>query len=98
MHVEAFMMRSMALMLSGDDDGAGRTSEYNSVRGAKVIDFTRNLLDQSDALGGSKLDRGKRLFIDGALEVKTFSTITSLLDAGQFAGYTGPANVPKALL
>ena len=32
------------------------------------------------------------------LEVKTVSTITSLLDADQFVGYTGPANVPNSII
>ena len=37
-------------------------------------------------------------FIDGALEVKTFGTITSLLDASQFIGYTGPADLPNSII
>ena len=66
---------------------------------AKVIDFTRNLLDQSMPLAAASWTEVSGFtIIDGALEIKTFSTITSLLDAGQFVGYTGPANVPKALL
>ena len=82
-----------------DEGGAGKTSKYNSVRGAKVIDFTRNLLDQSMPLAAASWTEVSGFtIIDGALEVKTFSTITSLLDAGQFVGYTGPANVPKSII
>ena len=79
--------------------GLAEHPDIIQVRGAKVIAFTRNLLDQSMPLAVASWTevRGFKI-IDGALEVKTFSTITSLLDGGQFVGYTGPVNVPKALL
>ena len=82
-----------------DEGGAGRTSSYNSVRGAKVIAFARNLLDQSIPLAGvSWTEVSGFAIIDGVLEVKTSGTSTGLLNSSQFVGHTGPADVPNSII
>ena len=86
----------MALMLSVMKVGLVKHPKYNSIRGAKVIDFTRNLLDQSMPLAAATWTEVSGFTItNGALEVKTFSTITSLLDAGQFVGSHRPSRCAK---
>ena len=82
-----------------DEGGAGRTSGYNSVRGAKVIALARSLLDQSMPLKAASWTEVSGFAITkGALEVKISSTITSLLDANQFVGHTGPADEPNSII
>ena len=82
-----------------DEGGAGRTSSYNSVRGAKVIAFARNLLDQSVPLAAASWTEVSGFAItDGVLEVKTNSIITGLSDTSQFVGHTGPADVPNSII
>ena len=81
-------------------DGAGRTGAYNPVRGAKVIAYGRQLLDQAAPLtSGSHADAvGYR--VDGAqlrVTLRDGST-QGLADAARFAGYNGAPDAPTEVL
>jgi malate synthase len=84
-------------------DGAEKVTSqggYNPVRGAKVIAFARNVLDQSTPLAtGSHADATGYTVVGGALVVslKDGST-TGLRDAAQFMGYQGDAAAPSSIL
>ncbi len=81
-------------------DGAARTAEYNSVRGAKVIAFGRAFLDQSAPLvDGSHEDAVAYRVADGQLRVvlKGGET-TGLKDPTLFMGYQGGTEAPDAVL
>jgi malate synthase len=65
---------------------------YNEKRGAAVIAFARDVLDQAAPLAsGSWKDISSIAIKDGKLE-------PALKDAAQFKGYTGDAASPKAVL
>ncbi len=82
-----------------EEDGASRKSNYNPVRGAKVINFVRNLLDQSVPLMETSWNEANGFAItNGLLEIKTGSTIGSLEDASQFVGHTGRADMPDSII
>ena len=79
-----------------DANGSG----YNPVRGARVIAFGRQFLDQSAALAsGSHADAQRYQVQAGQLVVtlKNGST-TGLADASQFIGYQGTELAPSAIL
>ena len=83
-----------------ETDGAQKGKGYNPVRGAKVIAFARNFLDQSAPLAaGSHHDSTGYAVVDGVLQVtlKDGSSI-GLKNPAQFAGYQGDAAAPKSLL
>jgi malate synthase len=83
----------------GDEGGASKTSTYNPVRGAKVIAFVRDLLDQSVPLATSSWAEASGFAINNnGLEVKIGSMISSLRDASQFIGYTGTSNAPDSII
>ena len=85
-------------------DGAARTGpngeSYNTVRGAKVVAFARNFLDQATPLAtGSHADAVAYRVRDGqlAVELKDGST-GALADPLKFVGHQGPAEAPTAIL
>jgi malate synthase len=83
-----------------EDGGAERAGGYNPVRGAKVIAFARQVLDQAAPLAaGSHADATGYTVAGGALAVtlKNGAT-TGLQDAAQFVGYQGVATAPSAIL
>jgi malate synthase len=84
-------------------DGAEKLGQggkgYNPVRGAKVIAFARNVLDQAAPLAtGSHKDAMLYSVADGKLVVTTDTGSTTLADAAQFIGYQGDAAAPKSIL
>ena len=82
-----------------DKNGANRTPDYNPVRGAKVIAFARDLLDQSAPLATASWTDASGFRIDnGVLKVKTGGTTSVLTDASQFVGYTGPSDAPTSII
>ncbi|WP_404386151.1 malate synthase G [Caenispirillum salinarum] len=84
-----------------ETDGAEiGTGGYNPTRGARVIAFVRDLLDDVAPLeGGSHKDAAGYAVEDGALVVaQTSGAPTRLVTAGQFAGYTGDASAPRTVL
>ncbi|MDM0009223.1 malate synthase G [Variovorax sp. J22G73] len=80
-------------------DGAEKGKGYNPVRGAKVIEFARNVLDQAAPLeNGSHKQATGYSVKDGKLVVALQSSSTGLADASQFIGYQGDATAPSSVL
>ncbi|CAN5400078.1 malate synthase G [soil metagenome] len=82
-----------------ETDGAEKGKGYNPVRGAKVIAFARDVLDQAAPLvNGSHKDATGYSVKDGQLVVTLHSSSTSLKDPAAFVGYQGDAAVPSSVL
>ena len=81
-------------------DGAERGTGYNPVRGAKVVDYVRGVLNESATLEDANHTHATRYFIEnGALriELENGSTV-GLADNSQLVGYRGDAGDPEAIL
>jgi len=83
-----------------EDGGAEKGRGYNPVRGARVIEFARNLLDNSAPLAaGSHKDAALYQIVDGKLAIKLQNgDVTGLKDESGFVGYTGAADAPNGIL
>src|SRR5690554_1542826 len=83
-----------------EEGGAEKGRGYNPVRGAKVIEWARNLLDGSAPLAsGSHKDAAKYYIDGGKLAVKLQNgEVTGLKDESGFVGYTGAADAPTGVL
>lgn len=82
-----------------ETDGAEKGKGYNPVRGAKVIAFARNVLDQAAPLAnGSHKDATGYRVKDGQLVVTLHSSDTALQDPAAFVGYQGDAAAPSSVL
>ena len=83
-----------------ETDGAEKGKGYNPVRGAKVIEFARNVLDQSTPLAtGSHKDATGYRVEAGQLVVALKNGSTSgLKNPAQFTGYQGNAAAPSSVL
>ncbi|XHS79691.1 malate synthase G [Burkholderiaceae bacterium UC74_6] len=82
-----------------ETDGADKGAGYNPVRGAKVIAFARQVLDQAAPLaGGSHRDATGYRVEGGKLVVQLQATSTGLADAAQFVGYQGAPEAPSSIL
>ena len=80
----------------GDTPKAGG---YDPERGARVIAWAKAFLDESAPLSGGKWADVTGLAVEGGkLAVKTAGGATGLQDAAQFAGYTGDAGNPSAVI
>jgi malate synthase len=81
-------------------DGCEKTSAYNPKRGAKVIGFAREFLDQSAPLkGGSHKEGIAYNIMDGQVAVKLANgSNTGLVDPAKLAGYVGSPASPQAIL
>jgi malate synthase len=82
------------------EDGAGRTGQYNPQRGARVIAFARDFLDEHFALaGGSHYDAVAYRPAAAGLTVQLKSgSVTTLKDAAAFRGFQGDSHSPAVLL
>ncbi|NWG73817.1 MAG: malate synthase G [Rubrivivax sp.] len=80
--------------------GAEKGAGYNPVRGQKVIDYARGVLDQAAPLaGGSHRDATGYRVESGRLAVALKNgTVTALADPGAFAGHQGSAAAPSSVL
>jgi len=80
--------------------GAEKGTGYNPVRGAKVIAFARDFLDQSAPLAaGSHKNATGYAVRNGQLVIALQGgNTTGLKNAAQFAGYQGDAAAPSAVL
>ena len=83
-----------------ESGGAGRAGPYNPVRGQRVIDRVRSLLDRHIPLAsGSHADAVACAVSDGRLRVDLSDGASAgLADPEQFVGYTGDASAPETVL
>ena len=83
-----------------EEGGAEKTGGYNPARGAKVIEFARNFLNESAPLAsGSHKDSAGYSIKDGALVVAMRDGgETTLADSSQLVGYTGNEASPTSIL
>ncbi|UST54531.1 malate synthase G [Comamonadaceae bacterium OTU4NAUVB1] len=82
-----------------ETDGAEKGQGYNPARGAKVIAFARDVLDQAAPLvNGSHKDATGYAVKDGALVVTLHSSATGLKDPAAFVGHQGDAAAPSSVL
>ncbi len=81
-------------------DGAEKGKGYNPVRGAKVIEYARHVLDRTAPLaGGSHIDSCGYSVRAGKLVVKLKNgKSVQLQDAKQFVGYQGKISAPTSVL
>ncbi|HSV45674.1 MAG TPA: malate synthase G [Ramlibacter sp.] len=82
-------------------DGCEKGPGYNEKRGAKVVAFARQLLDDAAPLAGASHSDATVYFVkDGALQVAVKGgQVVGLKDPAQFVGYQGDARgVSSALL
>jgi len=76
-----------------------RKPGYDVERGAAVIGYARQVLDEIAPLtGGSHADAHFYQVSHGALSVKMDSGSVGLQNPSQFVGFTGPAEAPTAIL
>ena len=82
-----------------ETDGAERGRSYNPVRGQKVIDFARGVLDEAAPIDGASWRDVTGLAVKGGkLAASTKSGSPGLKDPVRFAGYTGSDSSPDAIL
>ncbi|MDI3305823.1 MAG: malate synthase G [Acetobacteraceae bacterium] len=84
-----------------ETDGATRGKGYNPVRGRKVIDYARGVLDRIAPLAGGISHREVKSYaiVAGALSVTLLDgRTTGLARPGQCVGYQGDAAMPAAIL
>ena len=87
-----------------EDDGATRTVDgkpgYNPVRGAKVIEYARHVLDRTAPLvKASHADATGYAIVDGALQVTLKNGKTAgLKKPKQLVGWQGDAKAPSSVL
>ncbi|MGC4078682.1 MAG: malate synthase G [Rubrivivax sp.] len=83
-----------------ETDGATRAGAYNPVRGAKVVEYARHVLDRTVPLAkGSHIDStGYR--VEGGQLVVTLKDgkAVALKKPAQFVGYQGEAGAPSSVL
>jgi len=82
-----------------ETDGATRAGAYNPVRGQRVVERVRAILDQAVPLdGASHRDVTGYSVTDGGLTAATTGGTARLADPAAFAGYTGDPGAPSRLL
>jgi malate synthase len=83
-----------------ETNGAEKGKGYNPVRGAKVIEYARNVLDRTVPLkNGSHVDSTGYAVVNGELVVTLKGgKTTKLAKAAQFVGYQGKMAEPSSVL
>jgi malate synthase len=83
-----------------ESGGAEKGAGFNPVRGQKVIDYARNVLDQAAPLAkGSHRDAAGYRVEGGQLVVALKDgTLTGLADPARFIGHQGDAAAPSSVL
>ncbi|MEK8046678.1 malate synthase G [Ideonella margarita] len=80
--------------------GAEKSGGYNPVRGARVIEFARNFLDQAVPLAGTSHKEATGYRVEGGQLVVSLKNgqTAGLETPAQFAGYQGDAAAPRSVL
>jgi len=83
-----------------ETDGGEKTREYNPIRGARVIEFARNFLDQAVPLNnGSHINAASYSITGNSLTVTLEDgSKAELRHTEKFIGYQGDANAPSSVL
>ncbi|WP_461515744.1 malate synthase G [Porticoccus sp.] len=83
-----------------ETNGAEKTATYNPARGALVIEYARNLLDDSTPLSGhSHKEVAQYSVVAGQLQATLIDgSQVGLADPAQFVGYQGSTEKPDAIL
>ncbi|UUO23182.1 malate synthase G [Colwellia sp. M166] len=83
-----------------ETDGAEKTTAYNPARGAKVVAFSRDFLDQAIPLiVGSHQNAQSYQILDNALVIKLDNgDSTGLAESASFIGFNGEAAKPSELV
>jgi len=83
-----------------EEDGATKDNAYNPIRGAKVVAYARQFLDQAAPLvKASHSDVAAYTVVDKKLAVKLKDgSLSGLVDEKQFVGYQGDASAPSSIL
>ena len=83
-----------------EEGGAERSGPYNPVRGDKVIEFSKNFLDEAVPLSSVSFTEVTGFSIEnGNLKVNTSGQTSDVLkDQSQFVGYTGDSDSPSSIL
>jgi malate synthase len=82
-----------------ETDGAEKGRGYNPLRGAKVIAWVRDFLDQAAPLNDASWKDVDHLAVDGEkLDIRAGGSVTALKAADQFAGYRGDPAKPDRIL
>jgi malate synthase len=81
------------------DGGAEITKAYNPARGAKVIAFGRDFLNESAPLAsGSHADVTAYTVVEGSLVATIDGNAVALANPEQFVGYKGDTTAPESIL
>ena len=83
-----------------EEDGATKGGAFNPIRGAKVVAYARQFLDQAaPLLKASYSDVVAYTVVDNKLAVKLKDgSTTGLVDEKQFVGYQGETSAPSSIL
>ncbi len=82
-----------------EENGADKGKGYNPVRGAKVIEFAKNFLDETYPLAsGSHSDVTAYAIKDGKLVATLADGETTLKDSQQLQGYNGSSDEPSEII
>ncbi|KQW45889.1 MULTISPECIES: malate synthase G [unclassified Roseateles] len=83
-----------------ETDGATRAGAYNPVRGARVVAYARQVLDQAAPLAEGSHGQAVAYRIEGDQLSITLASgdVTGLADAAAFAGYQGAPEAPSSVL
>ena len=83
-----------------EDDGAERGGAYNPVRGDKVIEFSKNFMNENFPLSnGTYQEIAAFQIADGNLEITLKDqTKVTLADNDKFVGYSGDVENPSGIL
>ena len=83
-----------------ETDGAERGRGYNPVRGARVIEYAANFLNDHLPLATGRYQDVTRYEVQSGTMVVTLASgkVTGLADPSQFAGYSGKPADPMGLL
>ncbi len=83
-----------------ETEGAERGRGYNPVRGARVIEYAANFLNDHLPLATGRYQDVTRYEVQSGAMVVTLASgkVTGLADPSQFAGYSGKPADPKGLL